>query len=94
MKKRMVPHDVINGVARFVGFASLAYLYLKLWSWAAVNYYSHVPAQATGIELLKENTPYDLTFWWGEVLMGALLPRSFSYGDHCAATVTSSCSVH
>jgi molybdopterin-containing oxidoreductase family membrane subunit len=74
MKKRMVPHDVINGVARFIGFASLAYLYLKLWSWASVNYYSHVPAQATGIELLKENTPYDLTFWWGEVLMGALLP--------------------
>ena len=74
LKKRMVPTDVLHGVARFVGFASLAYLYLKLWSWAATNYYSHVPAQATGIELLKEHTPYDVTFWWGEVLMGALLP--------------------
>lgn len=74
MNKRMVPTDVINGVARFIGFASLAYLYLKLWSWASVNYYSHVPAHATGIETLNKNTPYDFTFWWGEVLIGALLP--------------------
>jgi molybdopterin-containing oxidoreductase family membrane subunit len=74
LNKRMIPHDIQNGVARFIGFASLAYLYLKLWSWAATNYYSHLPAHATSIELLNQNTPYDMTFWWGEVLMGALLP--------------------
>lgn len=74
MKKRQVPFDVYQGVARFVGFASLAYLYLKLWSWVATNYYSHLPAHQTGVELLKESTPYDFTFWWGEVLMGALVP--------------------
>jgi Ni/Fe-hydrogenase subunit HybB-like protein len=74
MQKRLVPEDVLHGVARFVGFASLAYLYLKLWSWLAVSYYSHVPGHASGIEILNENTPYGFTFWWGEVLMGALLP--------------------
>jgi molybdopterin-containing oxidoreductase family membrane subunit len=74
MNKRLIPSDVVNGVARFIGFACLAYLYLKLWSWAATNYYSHDPAQASGIELLNRNTPYNLTFWWGEVLMGALMP--------------------
>lgn len=74
MQKRMVPEDVLQGVARFVGFASLAYLYLKLWSWMSVNYYSHVPGHAASIRILNENTPYDFTFWWGEVLMGALVP--------------------
>src|SRR5690606_23015426 len=74
MQKRLVPENVLHGVARFVGFASLAYLYLKLWSWLAVSYYSHVPGHASGIEILNENTPYDSTFWWGEVLMGALVP--------------------
>jgi menaquinone reductase, integral membrane subunit len=74
MKKQLVPSNVIQGVARFIGFASLAYLYLKLWSWAATNYYSHDPAQASNLELLNEHTPYDYTFWWGEIVMGALLP--------------------
>jgi len=74
MQKRLVPNEVMQGVARFVGFASLAYLYLKLWSWAATTYYSHVPGHASGIEILNENTPYGFTFWWGEVLMGALAP--------------------
>jgi molybdopterin-containing oxidoreductase family membrane subunit len=74
MKKQLVPSNVIQGVARFVGFACLAYLYLKLWSWAATNYYSHDPAQASGLKLLNEHTPYDITFWWGEIVMGALLP--------------------
>jgi len=74
LKKRLVPNDVVQGVARFIGFASLAYLYLKLWSWAATNYYSHLPAHASGIELLNKNTPYDVSFWGGEVLLGALIP--------------------
>jgi len=74
LRKRMVPHDVLNGVARFAGFAVLAYLYLKLWSWAATNYYSHPPAQVSSVELLRENTPYGFTFWWFEILLGALVP--------------------
>jgi Ni/Fe-hydrogenase subunit HybB-like protein len=74
LRKRMVPFDVINGVARFAGFACLAYLYLKLWSWAATNYYSHPPELGSGIELLSENTPYGFTFWWFEILLGALVP--------------------
>ena len=52
----------------------MAYLYLKLWSWAATNYYSHPPAQVSSVELLRENTPYGFTFWWFEILLGALVP--------------------
>jgi molybdopterin-containing oxidoreductase family membrane subunit len=74
LSRQMVPMDVISGVAKFIGFACLAYLYLKIWSWAATNYYSHVPEQQLGLEILAENTPYNFTFWFGEVVFGALVP--------------------
>lgn len=74
LSKKMVPDNILNGVARLVGLACLAYLYLKLWSWAATNYYSRVPDRALGIEILDANTPYNFTFWFGEVLFGALVP--------------------
>lgn len=74
MRRRLVPGDVINNIARAAGIASLAYLYLKLWSWAATNYYSHSPALERDLELLREHTPYGFTFWWFEVLLGALVP--------------------
>ncbi len=73
-KRQLVPPDVLNNVAVFAGFANLAYLYLKLWSWAATNYYSHSPAVAHDLELLGEHTPYGFTFWWFEILLGALIP--------------------
>lgn len=74
LRKEMVPRDVVNGVAKLIGFACLAYLYLKLWSWASQNYYSRLPERELGIQLLNLNTPYGFTFWWGEVLLGAIVP--------------------
>ncbi|MCK6576576.1 MAG: polysulfide reductase NrfD [Anaerolineae bacterium] len=71
---QLAPADVINGMAKVVGFACLAYLYLKIWSWAATNYYSNIPEQRLGVEVLATNTPYNFTFWFGEVLFGALVP--------------------
>ncbi len=74
MLRRQVPDDVLSGVARFAGFAALAYLYLKIWSWAATSYYGHVPDKILGGEILAQYTPYDFTFWLGEVFFGALVP--------------------
>lgn len=74
LHRQMAPKDITDGVARIVGFACLAYLYLKMWGWAATNYYSFVPEQRLGLEILAQNTPYDFTFWFGEVLFGALVP--------------------
>ncbi|MBK8137119.1 MAG: polysulfide reductase NrfD [Chloroflexi bacterium] len=76
-QREMVPDNVITGVAKFIGFMCLAYLYLKIWSWAATNYYSHVPEQRLGAEILAQDTPYNYTFWFGEVLFGALVPAVF-----------------
>ncbi|NWG16771.1 MAG: polysulfide reductase NrfD [Chloroflexi bacterium] len=74
LRKEMIPRDVVAGVAKLIGFACLAYLYLKLWSWASQNYYSRLPERELGIQLLNLNTPYGFTFWWGEVLLGAIVP--------------------
>ena len=74
LRKHLVPPDVMNMLARFAGFMSLAYLYLKVWSWAATNYYSHTPSIEQDLELLAENTPYGFTFWWFEIILGALVP--------------------
>jgi len=73
-KRQLVPPDILNNVALLAGVAAAAYLYLKLWSWAATNYYSHSPAVEHDLELLGEHTPYGFTFWWFEVLLGALVP--------------------
>jgi molybdopterin-containing oxidoreductase family membrane subunit len=72
--KELVPPKIVNNVAILAGVASLAYLYLKIWSWAATNYYSHSPAIERDLELLGEHTPYGFTFWWFEILLGALIP--------------------
>lgn len=72
--RRLIPPKILNNLAIFAGAMSLAYLYLKLWSWAATNYYSHDPAIERDLELLAEATPYGFTFWWFEILLGALVP--------------------
>jgi molybdopterin-containing oxidoreductase family membrane subunit len=60
--------------ARLIGYILLAYLYLKLWDWAATNYYSHAPGTASTLERLQATTLYNQTFWWVEVLLGAVVP--------------------
>ncbi|MBN2470853.1 MAG: polysulfide reductase NrfD [Anaerolineae bacterium] len=73
-RRELVPADVLNNVALLAGIAAAAYLYLKIWSWAATNYYSHSPAVEHDLELLGQHTPYGFTFWWFEILLGALVP--------------------
>lgn len=75
--RQMVPAKVLNNIAIFAGIMCLAYLYLKLWSWAATNYYSNTPGHELGAEILAQNTPYNFTFWFGEVVFGALVPAIF-----------------
>ncbi len=61
-------------VARYAGLALAAYLYLKIWDWAATSYYSHAPASVDALQRLQLTTPYSQSFWLLEVLLGALLP--------------------
>jgi Ni/Fe-hydrogenase subunit HybB-like protein len=73
-KKRSVPHDVLFTIARFSGFALLAYLYIKIWDLAALTYYGRLPAQNEALALLNQTTSYGVAFWIGEILLGILFP--------------------
>ena len=72
--QRLIPSTLKREIARLVGFALLAYLYLKLWDWAATNYYSHAPGTASAVERLQLTTPYSQTFWLLEILLGLVIP--------------------
>lgn len=61
-------------MSRLAAFALLAYLYLKLWDWAATNYYSQAPGTADAMARLQATTPYTQSFWWLEVVLCGLVP--------------------
>jgi Ni/Fe-hydrogenase subunit HybB-like protein len=72
--RRLIPDDTKREVARVVGYILLAYLYIKMWDWAATSYYSHAPGTANALERLQATTPYTNTFWWLEIVLGGLIP--------------------
>lgn len=72
--KTLIPQRVKGEIALLVGFIQLSYLYLKLWDWLALNYYSHTPGTASVLERLGATTPYTQTFWWVEIILGGILP--------------------
>ncbi len=74
MNKELISSELKRMIARFSGYTMLAYLYLKLWDWAATSYYSHAPGTADALSRLQITTPYEQTFWSLEVLLGALIP--------------------
>lgn len=71
---RLISLNLQRDIARFAGFALLAYLYIKLWDWAATSYYSHAPGTTETLSRLEAITPYTQTFWWLEVVLGGLIP--------------------
>ncbi len=72
--KDLISDELKWRIARFSGYAMLAYLYLKLWDWAATSYYSHTPGTADAFLRLQLTTPYTRTFWFVEVFLGAIIP--------------------
>ena len=72
--RQLISKDLQREVARLAGYTLLAYLYLKLWDWAATSYYSHAPGTADALARLQATTPYTQTFWWLEIFLGGLVP--------------------
>lgn len=72
--KRQISSKLRGHIALFAGLMTLAYLYLKLWDFLATFYYSHLPARVEANTLLESTTPYGTTFWWLEIVLGALIP--------------------
>jgi molybdopterin-containing oxidoreductase family membrane subunit len=74
IRQRQIETRLRNAVAMFGGLLMMGYLYLKLWDFLATAYYSHVPERVQANNLLETATPYGLTFWWIEIVVGALIP--------------------
>ena len=72
--RQLISEDLKRSMARLTGYALLAYLYLKLWDWAATSYYSHTPGTADALARLQVTSPYQQTFWSLEVIMAGIIP--------------------
>jgi Ni/Fe-hydrogenase subunit HybB-like protein len=72
--RQLITRKLCQEVSRFIAFTLLAYLYLKLWDWAATSYYSHPTATVEVLNRLELTTPFNQSFWILEVLLGIVLP--------------------
>jgi molybdopterin-containing oxidoreductase family membrane subunit len=72
--KVTVPHDILRKIARASGLGLLAYAYLRFWDLAAVSYYGRTPAVSEALSMLSQQTPYTFGFWFGEIILGILIP--------------------
>lgn len=73
-QRELISRTLCRDVARFVAFTLLAYLYLKLWDWAATSYYSHPSGTVDVLQRLELTTPFNQSFWLLEVLLGIVVP--------------------
>lgn len=73
-RRQIISKELQHDISRFAGFALLAYLYLKIWDWAATSYYSQAPGTTEALALLQSTTPYTRTFWWIEIVLGCVVP--------------------
>jgi len=72
--RKIISRELQFDISRIAGYALLAYLYLKLWDWAATSYYSNSPGTTQALALLQSTTPYTRTFWWIEIILGGVVP--------------------
>jgi menaquinone reductase, integral membrane subunit len=75
--KKLVPHDVLRAIAKSSGLAFLAYGYIKFWDLASVAYYGRTPLVSEALFTLNQQTPYNFSFWVGEIFLGIVLPAVF-----------------
>lgn len=72
--KELIDKFLRRDIARLSAFTLLAYLYLKLWDWAATSYYSNAPGTADALARLQATTPYTQSFWWLEIVLCGVVP--------------------
>jgi molybdopterin-containing oxidoreductase family membrane subunit len=72
--KPVIKPEIIRQAAIVAGGAMALYLYIKIWDWATTTFYSNVAAREQGLAVLRLSTPYNQSFWFGEMLLGGLIP--------------------
>jgi molybdopterin-containing oxidoreductase family membrane subunit len=67
-----IREDLLDKVARFVGWALVGYLYFRFWDALAMSY-TYEPARSEGLDMLTRG-PLAFNFWTGEILLGIIVP--------------------
>jgi len=67
-----VKEDILDPISKFIGFALVAYLYLRFWDALAMTY-TYEPGRTEGLQLLTQG-PLAFNFWVGEILLGIIIP--------------------
>jgi molybdopterin-containing oxidoreductase family membrane subunit len=65
---------LVERVARVIGWGLLGYLYLRFWDAFAMTY-TYTPGRTEALRLLTKG-PLAFNFWFGELLVGALIPAA------------------
>ena len=71
-KKAVVHDELLEPIARYVGFVTLGYLYFRFWDTFAMTY-THQPGRVDALEALTTGQ-FAGNFWIGEILLGAVVP--------------------
>ena len=67
-----VDEGALRSVTRFVGWALVAYLYLRFWDALSMTY-TYLPGRTEGLRWLTRG-PLAFNFWVIEMLLGAVIP--------------------
>lgn len=67
-----VKDALLDPISRFVGWALVAYVYLRFWDMLAMSY-TYEPGRSEGLRVLTTGV-LSFNFWIGEVLLGAIVP--------------------
>ncbi len=74
LNKELISPKLKRDIARISGFALATYLYLKIWDWASIYFYSSTPETTNTLARLNAAIPYTQSFWWLEIVLGGLVP--------------------
>ena len=67
-----IREELLDPIAKYVGFALIAYLYLRFWDAFSMSY-TYEPARTEGLNLLTRG-PLSFNFWVGEITLGIVIP--------------------
>ena len=67
-----IREELLDPIARFIGWALVGYLYFRFWDTLAMNY-TYEPGRTEGLGILTSGA-LAFNFWIGEILLGALIP--------------------
>jgi molybdopterin-containing oxidoreductase family membrane subunit len=82
-RQAVVAQSLLEGVAKFIGFTLVVYLYLRFWDALSVTY-TYAPGRTEGLRLLTGG-PFQWNFWVGEILLGAVIPALILLNDRWRA---------